>query len=318
MVPVAVLADLLDAAVEVAQHGVEVDDLLAVDLEDDAQHAVRGGVLRAQVDEHLAVLEPVELGLALGARRQRRDGVVDGGRRLDHHLGVVQGADLLAVGGHAGSSPLSSSRGGRAGAHGQQLAVGPDDRTGAGAGAHDRLAAHLARRQRRLHVADALARPARGVIGHGEVLAQGEGQVVGRHVDAAQVAVALEVDAEHVVGLALAPFGTGPQEGDRGHARVLAGQAVGDDAQPVGRERAPEVVDDLHGHAGVDAADVGQQLEAQVAVLAQRAHDQRHRGRLDDQLDGVAHGLGGHHQMIAEAFIELAEHACVRGSTPGR
>ena len=69
VVPVAVLADLLDAAVEVAQDGVEVHDALAVDLEDDAQDAVRRGVLRPEVDEHLAVAEGVELGLALRARR---------------------------------------------------------------------------------------------------------------------------------------------------------------------------------------------------------------------------------------------------------
>ena len=77
VVPVAVLADLLDAPVEVAQHRVEVDDALAVDLEHDAQHAVGRGVLRPQVDEHLAVAERVELGLALGARRVRRDRLED-------------------------------------------------------------------------------------------------------------------------------------------------------------------------------------------------------------------------------------------------
>ena len=43
VVPVAVLADLLDAAVEVAEDRVEVDDPLAVDLEHDAQHAVVDG-----------------------------------------------------------------------------------------------------------------------------------------------------------------------------------------------------------------------------------------------------------------------------------
>ena len=50
VVPVAVLADLLDAAVEVAEHRIEVHDPLAVDLEHDAQHAVRRRVLRAEVD----------------------------------------------------------------------------------------------------------------------------------------------------------------------------------------------------------------------------------------------------------------------------
>ena len=73
VVVVRVLAQLLDAAVEVAEDRVEVDDLLAVDLEHDPQHAVRGRVLGPHVDEHLAVAERVELRLALGARRVRRD-----------------------------------------------------------------------------------------------------------------------------------------------------------------------------------------------------------------------------------------------------
>ena len=43
VVVVRVLADLLDAAVEVAQDRVHVHDLLARELQDQAQHAVRGG-----------------------------------------------------------------------------------------------------------------------------------------------------------------------------------------------------------------------------------------------------------------------------------
>ena len=103
-VPVAVLADLLHAAVEVAQHGVQVDDPLAVDLEDDAQHAVRRGMLRADVDEHLAFAQGVELGLALGARRVGRDGVVDGGRRVDEDRRIVERADLRLGRGHGVAS----------------------------------------------------------------------------------------------------------------------------------------------------------------------------------------------------------------------
>jgi hypothetical protein len=74
LVVVRVLDQLLDAAVEVAEDRVDVDDALAVELEDDAEHAVRRRVLRAHVQEHLAVAERVELRLALGARRVRRDG----------------------------------------------------------------------------------------------------------------------------------------------------------------------------------------------------------------------------------------------------
>ena len=47
----AVLGDLLHAAVQVADHALGAQDLFAVQLEDHAQHAVRGGVLRAHVED---------------------------------------------------------------------------------------------------------------------------------------------------------------------------------------------------------------------------------------------------------------------------
>jgi hypothetical protein len=80
VVVVRVLADLLDAAVEVAQDRVHVHDLLARELQDEAQDAVRGRVVRADVEEHLAVAQGVELALALGPRRVRRDRLVQGAR----------------------------------------------------------------------------------------------------------------------------------------------------------------------------------------------------------------------------------------------
>src|SRR5580765_4783360 len=64
-----------------------------------------------------------------------------------------------------------------------------------------------------LHVADTGAGGAGGVVGQVEVLAEREALVIGRHVDPAKVAIALEDDAEHVVGLALHPFGALPQGG---------------------------------------------------------------------------------------------------------
>ncbi len=94
LVVVGVLAQLLDAAVEVAEDGVEVDDALAADLEDHPQHAVRRGVLGAHVEEHLAVAERVELGLALGARRVRRDGLVVPGVVVEQDARVVLGGVL--------------------------------------------------------------------------------------------------------------------------------------------------------------------------------------------------------------------------------
>ena len=89
-VPVAVLADLLDAPMEVPEDGVEVDDALAVDLEHDPEDPVRRGMLGAEVDEHLALTQGVELGLALGLRRVWRDGVVDRRRRVDHEERIVE------------------------------------------------------------------------------------------------------------------------------------------------------------------------------------------------------------------------------------
>jgi len=44
------LAELLDRAVQVAHHGARGDDSLAVEREDEAEHAVGAGVLRPHVD----------------------------------------------------------------------------------------------------------------------------------------------------------------------------------------------------------------------------------------------------------------------------
>jgi hypothetical protein len=48
--PRLVLHRLLEAGVQVADHGVEADDLLAVEVDDQAEHAVRRRVVRAEVD----------------------------------------------------------------------------------------------------------------------------------------------------------------------------------------------------------------------------------------------------------------------------
>ena len=55
--PVAILAQLLDAAVQVADHDVAVDDVLAVQPQDDAQHAVRARMLRPHVEHQLIGVE---------------------------------------------------------------------------------------------------------------------------------------------------------------------------------------------------------------------------------------------------------------------
>ncbi len=92
------LAQLLDAAVEIAEHRVQVHDPLAVDLEHDAQHPVRGWVLGAHVEEHLAVAERVELRLALGPRRVRRDRLERADLVVEQHPGVVGGGVLVRGG----------------------------------------------------------------------------------------------------------------------------------------------------------------------------------------------------------------------------
>src|SRR3954447_19946343 len=73
-----------------------------------------------------------------------------------------------------------------------------------------------------LDVSEPLAGRSGGVVGQQEVLAQREARVVGRHVDPSKVAVALEDDAEHVVGLTLGPLGALPDEGHARDARVIA------------------------------------------------------------------------------------------------
>ena len=134
LVVVGVLAQLLDAAVEVAEHRVEVDDLLAVELEDDPQHAVGRRVLGAHVDEHLAVAERVELGLPLGPRRVRRDGLEDAQLAVERDPGssVDWWAGLIGIG----------------------LARAPSG----GRPAHERRGRGVARGVRALHRPDAAAR----------------------------------------------------------------------------------------------------------------------------------------------------------------
>ena len=53
----AVLGDLLHAAVQIADVAIEIDNGLAVELENHAQHTVRRRVLRAHVQHHLWAVE---------------------------------------------------------------------------------------------------------------------------------------------------------------------------------------------------------------------------------------------------------------------
>jgi len=106
VVVVGVLAELLDAAMEVAQDRVEVDDLLALDLQDDPEDAVGRRVLWAHVDEHLTVAERVELVLALRPGRVGRDRLEDPDLLVELDPRVVGRRLAMAVavgrrGGHA-------------------------------------------------------------------------------------------------------------------------------------------------------------------------------------------------------------------------
>jgi hypothetical protein len=65
--------------VEVADHGGEPDDVLAVQVDDEPQHAVRGGMVRPEVDRQ-HVFE-VRIGREHGRNRLRNSGAVVDRRR---------------------------------------------------------------------------------------------------------------------------------------------------------------------------------------------------------------------------------------------
>ena len=44
-------ANFLDATVQIADHALEAENFFAIQAKNDAQHAVRGGMLRAHVDD---------------------------------------------------------------------------------------------------------------------------------------------------------------------------------------------------------------------------------------------------------------------------
>ncbi len=167
-----------------------------------------------------------------------------------------------------------------------------------------------------LHVPDTGARRAGCVVGQVEVLAEREALVVGRHVDPAKVAIALERDPEHVVGLALHPLGALPHEGDRRRARVLPGQPDGDHPEPIGRRLAPEVVNDLHLGPGVDAGQVGEEVEAEFGLVVEHAHGVSDVARPDPDLRLVVALADGAGQALAEARLEASPEDRIHDQTP--
>ncbi len=89
------LALLLEAGVQVAEVGVGGDDGLAVELDDDAQHAVGGGVVGAHVENHVAV----------GVGLLGRD--LGDGLGLDNLL--AEGLELLVFPGHGEGDGLAAA-----------------------------------------------------------------------------------------------------------------------------------------------------------------------------------------------------------------
>ena len=110
LVVVGVLAQLLDATVQVAQDRIEVDDLLAIELQDDAEHAVGRWMLGTHVDEHLAVAQGVELGFAFSARWVRRDWFEDAQGAVERDARVVAGLVGFADGHGSRGSGQSGAR----------------------------------------------------------------------------------------------------------------------------------------------------------------------------------------------------------------
>ena len=76
LVVAATLGELLDAAVQVAQRGLGRDDLLAVDLDEQTQHAVGRGMLRAHVDDEVLGGEPVDAGRSAADGSRQLTGIV--------------------------------------------------------------------------------------------------------------------------------------------------------------------------------------------------------------------------------------------------
>ena len=69
---------------------------------------------------------------------------------------------------------------------------------------------------------------------------------------------------------------------------------------------APEVVDDLHDLAGVDAAQVGQELEAELGLVVERGQDDDHVARPDAHLGLVVALADRTGQLVGEAGLEAA------------
>src|SRR5450756_2491360 len=81
---------------EIAEDRVNVHDLLARELEYEAKDAVSGRMVRAEVEEHLAVAQGIELALALRPGRVRRDGLEQPtDLAVEHDSRIIRGTMLF-------------------------------------------------------------------------------------------------------------------------------------------------------------------------------------------------------------------------------
>jgi ribosomal protein L31E len=81
---------------EITEYRVNVHDLLARKLEYEAKDAVSGRMVRAEVEEHLAVAQGVKLALALRPGRVWRDGLEEPPNlAVEHDAWIVLGAMLF-------------------------------------------------------------------------------------------------------------------------------------------------------------------------------------------------------------------------------
>src|SRR3954469_8455351 len=103
------------------------------------------------------------------------------------------------------------------------------------------------------------------------VLALREPLPVVGHQDPAPIGMAGEIDAEHVVDLALEPVGGRPDAGDGGHGGVLAGADLDPHTMAVARrvEAVDEIEPPLFARRPVDGGDVGAEVERRVRRIAQ-------------------------------------------------
>ena len=300
-----VLDQLLGAAVEQADMRIDPLDDLAVELHHHAQHAVRGGVLRAEVDRVVgddlvagggrlfgctASPSPDLAPFALFGRRAfaasvSRAGRASAGGSGDAERGSALGvasARRLALGdrvavGLVRRSPAPVSAGCQwswASRRGEALAEGA---AACGAGASRRPAAHIPRLPGLMKsncANPAPARPAhRPRASRNSAVRKSLRRVALEAVvgeDAAQVRIAGEDHAVHVEHLALEPARDRPQRGDGRHRRVLGGADLDHDAVVFGQ--AEQHVNDFEALGAVGIVGPGDLHQLLVFVIvAQQA-----------------------------------------------